>query len=140
MPLSTGVFPGEMKLTLITPLLKKTGHDLDQLSSYRPVSLLSFVSKLLEQVVAKQLASRDEENDCEDYKTKKLEGEKQRGVNKLKGKGLKHKTISKYHPGYKNYLCKAVPISNQPGELSPTLCQERPYLVCYSGKPEKLSW
>ena len=57
MSLATGVFPGEMKLALITPLLKKTGLDLAQLSNYRPVSLFSFVSKLLERVVAKQLVS-----------------------------------------------------------------------------------
>jgi hypothetical protein len=46
-----------MKLALITPLLKKQGLDPDLLSNYRPVSLLSFLSKLLERVVAKQLVS-----------------------------------------------------------------------------------
>lgn len=55
--LSSGVFPQDMKLALITPLLKKHGLDSDVLSNYRPVSLLSFLSKLLERVAAKQLVA-----------------------------------------------------------------------------------
>jgi hypothetical protein len=46
-----------MKLALITPLLKKHGLDSDALSNYRPKSLLSFLSKLLERVAAKQLVN-----------------------------------------------------------------------------------
>jgi hypothetical protein len=46
-----------MKVALITPLLKKHGLDSDALSNYRPVSLLSFLSKLLERVAAKQLVA-----------------------------------------------------------------------------------
>jgi len=52
---SSGVFPHTMKLALITPLLKKNDLDPDVLSNYRPVSNLSFLSKLLERLAAKQL-------------------------------------------------------------------------------------
>lgn len=53
--LELGIFPAEMKLAFISPLLKKLGLDPDVLGNYRPVSALSFISKLLERVVAKQL-------------------------------------------------------------------------------------
>ena len=46
-----------MKLAHVIPLLKKNGLDPYVLSNYRPVSLLSFLSKLLERVVAKQLVN-----------------------------------------------------------------------------------
>ena len=44
-----------MKLACVTPLLKKLSLDAEVLNNYRPISLLSFLSKLLERVVAKQL-------------------------------------------------------------------------------------
>ena len=53
--LELGLFPAEMKLAFISPLLKKLGLDPNVLGNYRPVSALSFISKLLERVVAKQL-------------------------------------------------------------------------------------
>jgi hypothetical protein len=55
--LSSGILPGEMKLALVSPLLKKPSLCVDDLNNYRPVSLLSFLSKLVERVVAKQLSS-----------------------------------------------------------------------------------
>jgi len=55
--LSSGVFPDEMKLALVTPLLKKTSLSPEILNNYRPVSNLSFLSKLVERVVARQLRS-----------------------------------------------------------------------------------
>jgi hypothetical protein len=55
--LSSGILPGEMKLTFVSPLLKKSSLCVDNLNNYRPVSLLSFLSKLVERVVAKQLSS-----------------------------------------------------------------------------------
>ena len=39
----------------MTPLLKKPSLDLHDLKNYRPVSNLSFVSKLVERVAVKQL-------------------------------------------------------------------------------------
>jgi hypothetical protein len=44
MSLSLGVFPDEMKLAYVTPLLKKPSLYPDDLNNYRPVSLLSFFS------------------------------------------------------------------------------------------------
>ena len=44
-----------MKTSLVTPLLKKSNLDRNNLKNYRPVSNLSFLSKILEKVVAKQL-------------------------------------------------------------------------------------
>jgi hypothetical protein len=44
-----------MKLALVTPLLKKPNIDPEILSNYRPVSNLSFLSKLIERVVVKPL-------------------------------------------------------------------------------------
>ncbi len=42
-------------MALVTHLLKKKDLDLDVLSNYRPISNLSFLSKLLERVVLDQL-------------------------------------------------------------------------------------
>jgi len=44
-------FPSEFKRAVVRPLLKKRGLDVSQLKNYRPVSNLSFLSKLLERVV-----------------------------------------------------------------------------------------
>jgi hypothetical protein len=53
--LSTGLFPSSMKKALIKPLLKKQGLDSNTLKNDRPVSNLSFVSKVIEKVVAARL-------------------------------------------------------------------------------------
>jgi len=55
--LSLGVFPDLMKLALVTPLLKKPDLCADDFSNYRPVSNLSFLSKLIERVVVRQFVS-----------------------------------------------------------------------------------
>ena len=44
-----------LKFAYITPIVKKAGLDPAELKSYRPISNLSVVSKLLERLVAKQL-------------------------------------------------------------------------------------
>ena len=44
-----------MKEALVTPLLKKASLDPEVLKNYRPVSNLSFVSKIIEKVVATHL-------------------------------------------------------------------------------------
>ena len=49
--LSTGAFPSSLKHGIITPLLKKTTLDRNVLSNFRPVSNLSFLSKLIERAV-----------------------------------------------------------------------------------------
>ena len=53
--LSTGEVPTTLKTALITPLLKKPNLGSEDLANYRPVSNLPFISKLLENVVAKRL-------------------------------------------------------------------------------------
>uniref|UniRef100_A0A4W3HD18 Reverse transcriptase domain-containing protein n=1 Tax=Callorhinchus milii TaxID=7868 RepID=A0A4W3HD18_CALMI len=55
--LSSGSIPIPLKTATITPTLKKTSLDASQLSSYRPISNLPFLSKVLERVVASQLRS-----------------------------------------------------------------------------------
>jgi hypothetical protein len=47
MSISNRVFPDEMKIAYVTPLLKKPSLCSDDLNNYRPVSLLSFLSKWL---------------------------------------------------------------------------------------------
>ena len=53
--LSTGVFPKQFKLSSVIPLLKKYNLDKEDLSNYRPISHLSFLSKLTERVVKQRL-------------------------------------------------------------------------------------
>jgi hypothetical protein len=53
--LSSGFFPSELKSAIIQPLLKKSGLDSEVLKNYRPVSNLSFISKVIEKVVASRL-------------------------------------------------------------------------------------
>ena len=51
--LVTGCFPSEFKQAIVRPRLKKSGLDASDLNNYRPVSNLSFLSKLLERVVGR---------------------------------------------------------------------------------------
>ena len=53
--LADGCFPSVFKRAVVRPLLKKAGLDASQLKNYRPVSNLSFSSKLLERVVQVRL-------------------------------------------------------------------------------------
>ena len=52
-----GAFPSCFKVASVTPILKKPGLPSSNPTSYRPISNLSVVSKLLERFVAKQLVS-----------------------------------------------------------------------------------
>ena len=53
--MSAGHFPATFKEVFITPVIKKPGLDAADVGSYRPISNLSVISKLLERIVAKQL-------------------------------------------------------------------------------------
>lgn len=53
--LSTGTVPDSFKSAIVRPLLKKHNLDPNELKNYRPVSNLSFLSKLLEKIVLNQL-------------------------------------------------------------------------------------
>ena len=55
----SGNVPSELKYAHVRPLLKKQGLDQEDLKNYRPVSNLSFLSKVLEKVV--HVAARLEE-------------------------------------------------------------------------------
>ena len=51
--LSSGKFPKEFKYAVVKPLLKKP--TLDSTDHYRPISNLSFLSKLVERIIANRL-------------------------------------------------------------------------------------
>ena len=51
-----------MKAAYITPILKKADMDSADAKSYRPISNLSVISKLLERLIAKQLVSYLKDN------------------------------------------------------------------------------
>ena len=53
--LQSGSFPLVFKTAVVKPLLKKASLDPNTLKSYRPVSNLSFLSKVIERVVLQQL-------------------------------------------------------------------------------------
>ena len=50
MSFSSGVFPSSLKQGQVTPLLKKPGLDQSDMASYRPISNLSMMSKILEKL------------------------------------------------------------------------------------------
>jgi len=51
--MQSGIFPPLLKQARVLPRLKKPTMDPDTCSSYRPISNLSFISKLIERVVVK---------------------------------------------------------------------------------------
>ena len=55
--LSEGVFPSCFETAYVSPLLKKSNPDKENMKNYRPVSNLSFLSKILENAVACRLCS-----------------------------------------------------------------------------------
>ncbi|WP_419649386.1 reverse transcriptase domain-containing protein, partial [Thiolapillus sp.] len=53
--LSSGTFPSTFRSAVVKPLLKKASLDPNNLKNFRPVSKLSFMSKITEKVVLQQL-------------------------------------------------------------------------------------
>ena len=53
--LKKGQFPSALKKAIIRPLLKKAGANTSVLANYRPVSNLTFLSKIIERAVSKRL-------------------------------------------------------------------------------------
>ena len=53
--LSSGIFPKKFKYAFIKPLLKKLILDSTNLKNYRPISNLSFLSKLVERIISNRL-------------------------------------------------------------------------------------
>jgi hypothetical protein len=58
----SGHVPDMFKCAHIRPLLKKSGLDVDILKNYRPVSNLSFISKILEKVIDKRIDQHLQKN------------------------------------------------------------------------------
>ena len=61
--LSTAMFPQAFKHAIVTPLLKKPALDKESLSNYRPISNLSYLSKLTERIVLQKLSVHLSSND-----------------------------------------------------------------------------
>lgn len=59
----SGLVPRVYKTAYVTPLLKKPSLDAADVKSYRPISNLSVVSKLLERIIARKLVSFLSKND-----------------------------------------------------------------------------
>jgi len=55
-----GVFPSTLKQAIVKPRLKKPTLNPDDLSSYRPISNLSFISKVVERVIAARFSEHFE--------------------------------------------------------------------------------
>ena len=53
--LSEGIFPDNFKHAIVTPLHKKHSLPTEELSSYRPISNLNFISKSLERIIHSRL-------------------------------------------------------------------------------------
>ena len=60
--MKSGVFPAQLKQARVLPLLKKPSLDPDVAASYRPISNLSYLSKLIERVVATRFAEHSSTN------------------------------------------------------------------------------
>jgi len=53
--LCQGTVPASQKHAIITPLIKKQGLDVTDMANFRPVSNLTFISKVIEREAAEQL-------------------------------------------------------------------------------------
>ena len=60
--METSIFPQNFKEAHVRPLLKKTSLPKNELKNYRPVSNLSFISKILEKIVANRLQAHINNN------------------------------------------------------------------------------
>ena len=72
---SSGIFPASFKAAVVKPLLKKPCLDSEILKNFRPVSNLTFLSKLIEKVIARRLFAHLQDNGIMEkfqsaYKTK----------------------------------------------------------------------
>jgi hypothetical protein len=64
------VFPSDLKRAVICPILKKSSLDPLILNNYRPVSLLPFLSKITERVIANQLTDHINRNNlCDPFQS-----------------------------------------------------------------------
>ena len=73
--LQSGSVPASLKEAHVRPLLKKTGLDQEELKNYRPVSNLTWISKLIERVVSARISDFQERHmlhECYQSAYKKL--------------------------------------------------------------------
>ena len=63
---STSVFPSSCKSAIVLPLIKKPDLYPQVLKNYRPVSNLSFLSKLIEKVISSCILTHIADNDLND--------------------------------------------------------------------------
>src|SRR6218665_3531104 len=61
--LQEGVLPDPQKRSVIFPALKRDGLDLKDPSNFRPISNISFLSKIIEKIVSEQITSYLSTND-----------------------------------------------------------------------------
>lgn len=60
--LQEGHLPNSQKFAILTPIIKKSGLNIDNVQSYRPISNLTYMSKIIERMVYKQLIAYLEKN------------------------------------------------------------------------------
>ena len=61
--LTTAAFPSSCKSSIVIPLIKKTSLDCEVLKNYRPVSNLSFLSKIIEKIISVRILQHITDND-----------------------------------------------------------------------------
>ena len=64
--LSNGDFPSSLKIAMVKPLLKKLSLDPEIFKHFRPISNLSFLSKIIERIAAKRLFDHMTQNGLHD--------------------------------------------------------------------------
>ena len=60
--LESGSFPDVLKVSHITPLLKKPSLSKDDMKNYRPVSNLKFISKIIDKIISNRIRSHLDKN------------------------------------------------------------------------------
>ena len=63
---NSGVFPAQLRTAVVTPILKKQNLDKQHLKNYRPVSNISYVSKIMEKLVCVQIKDHLASNDLQE--------------------------------------------------------------------------
>ena len=62
----SSTFPTEWKTATVTPLMKKPDSDPEDVKNFRPVSNLSYISKLIEKIAMKQIDEHLDNNNLQE--------------------------------------------------------------------------
>ena len=73
----SSTFPTEWKTATVTPLIKKPDSDPEDMKNFRPVSNLSYISKLTEKIVMKQIDEHLDNNNLTGATTKCIQKQSQ---------------------------------------------------------------